>query len=103
EGERHHRRAECLGLLDGAFDQRLMATMHAVEIAERDGGALPRRRYRLPIVEAGNHANPQAWSRRGTRTMASPSITTLSPLKHWVLSVTRRRLSSMAVMVATAV
>ena len=34
---------------------------------------------------------------------ASPSITTLSPLRHWVLSVTRRRFSSMAVMVATAV
>ena len=30
-------------------------------------------------------------SRRGTRTTASPSITTLSPFRHWVLSVTRRR------------
>ena len=45
----------------------------------------------------------QAASRRGTSTTASPSITTLSPFRHWVLSVTRRRFSSMAVMVATAV
>ena len=78
-----------------------MAAMHAVEIAERHGAALPGgRRRRASRRRPGSRRDDHAASRRGTSTMASPSITTLSPLQHWVFSVTRRRFSSIAVMVA---
>jgi len=100
EGEHDQRRAERGGVFGGLPEQRLVAAMHAVEIAERHGGALPPVGRGLPIVEDGRR---HAESRRGTSTVASPSITTLAPFRHWVLSVTRRRLSSMAVMVQTAV
>src|SRR6185437_9309099 len=100
EGERHQRRAERARLLGRALDQRLVAFVHAVEIAQRDRAAGPLRRDGLPVVEDGDHF---AASRRGTRICASPSITTLSPFRHWVLSVTRRRRSSISVTVATAV
>ena len=42
EGERHQRRAERRGLLAARAEQRLVAAMHAVEIAERDHAARPR-------------------------------------------------------------
>jgi hypothetical protein len=89
EGERDQRGIERARLLLGARHQYLMAAMHAVEVAERDHAAGPLRRGRLPVVEDRDHP---AASRRGTRTTASPSITTLSPFRHWVLSVTRRPL-----------
>src|SRR6185312_4323330 len=100
EGQRHQRGTERARLLRRALDQRLVALVHAVEIAQRDRPAGPLRRDGLPIVEDWNHL---AASPRGTRISASPSITTLSPFKHWVLSVTRRRRSSISVTVAMAV
>ena len=100
EGQRHHRRIERLGMLGGAVEQRLMAAMHAVEVAQRHGSALPLRGRGLPVVEARDHF---FGVRRGTETIASPSITTLSPERHWVFSVTRRRSWLMSVMVQTAV
>ena len=99
EGERDQRRAERLGALAGVRQQRLMAAMHAVEIAERHGAALPGGRRRPPVVEDRDHFGV----RRGTETTASPSITTVSPLRHCVFSVTRRRSWLMSVMVQIAV
>ena len=99
EGERDQRRAERRGALAGMRQQRLVAAMHAVEIAERDGAALPLRRRRPPVVEDRDHFGV----RRGTETTASPSITTVSPLTHCVFSVTRRRSWLMSVMVQIAV
>ena len=63
-----------------------IATITAID-AQRHRAAFPWRGNFLPMVEGRVHAA----SRRGTRTVASPSITTLSPLTHCVLSVTRRR------------
>ena len=89
-----------LGVLGGAVEQRLMAAMHAVEIAQRHRSALPLRGRGLPVVEARDHF---FGVRRGTETTASPSITTVSPERHCVFSVTRRRSWLMSVMVQTAV
>src|SRR5207244_2966661 len=100
EGERDQRRIERARLLFGLRQQRLMAAVNAVEVAHRNHATGPFGRHRRPVVEDRDHP---AASRRGTRMVASPSITTLSPFRHWVLSVTRRRFSSIAVMVATAV
>ncbi len=100
EGQGHDRRVQHLGMLGGAVEQRLMAAMHAVEIAQRHRSALPLRGRGLPVVEARDHF---FGVRRGTETTASPSITTVSPERHWVFSVTRRRFWSMSVMVQTAV
>ena len=100
EGQRHDRRVQHLGMLGGAVEQRLMAAMHAVEVAQRHRPALPLRGRGLPVVEARDHF---FGVRRGTDTTASPSITTVSPERHCVFSVTRRRSWLMSVMVQTAV
>jgi hypothetical protein len=76
EGQRHDRRVQHLGVLGGAVEQRLVTAMHAVEIAQRHRPALPLRGRGLPAVEARDHF---FGVRRGTETMASPSITTVSP------------------------
>ena len=55
EGQRHHRRVQHLGVLGGALEQGLVAAMHAVEIAQRHGPALPLRGRRLPLVEGRDH------------------------------------------------
>jgi hypothetical protein len=73
--------------------------MHAVEIAECHGAALPWGGRRPPVVEDRDRFG----ARRGTETTASPSITTVSPLRHCVFSVTRRRWWLMSVMVQIAV
>ena len=99
EGERDQRRAQRPGPFAGMRQQRLVAAMHAVEVAERHGAALPLGRRRPPVVEGRDHFGV----RRGTETTASPSITTVSPLRHCVLSVTRRRSWLMSVMVQIAV
>ena len=99
EGERDQRRAERRGALAGVRQQRLVAAMHAVEIAERHGAALPLGRRRPPVVEDRGHFGV----RRGTETTASPSITTVSPFRHCVFSVTRRRSWLMWVIVQIAV
>ena len=104
EGERHQRRAQRRGKLGGLCQQGLVAAMHAVEIAERHHAALPGGRRIPPVFENGSHlAGFVQAGRRGTSTTASPSITTLSPLRHWVLSATRRLAASIAVIVAMAV
>src|SRR5215813_13591341 len=100
EGQRHHRRIQHLGVLGGAIEQRLVAAMNAVEIAERHRAALPLVGRALPALEARDHVLA---ARRGTDTTASPSITTLSPERHCVFSVTRRRSWLMSVTVQTAV
>src|SRR5882724_9340333 len=99
EGEDHDRRTQRLGMLGRAIEQHLVAAMHAVEIAQRHRAALPWVGCGLPAVEARDHFGV----RRGTETMASPSITTVSPDRHCVFSVTRRRSWLMSVMVQTAV
>ena len=100
EGQRHDRRVQHLGVLGGAIEQRLMAAMHAVEIAQRHCPAPPFSGRGLPVLEARDHF---LGVRRGTETTASPSITTVSPERHCVFIVTRRRSWLMSVMVQTAV
>ena len=101
EGEGHDRRVQDLGMLGGPVDQRLVAAMHAVEIAQRHRPALPlRRAWPASRSKTRDHF---FGVRRGTETTASPSITTVSPARHCVFIVTRRRSWLMSVMVQTAV
>ena len=71
-------------------DDACMPEVHAIEVTERDGCATSVLRHILPIRKYP-HQN-----REGTRTQASPSITTFSFTRHLVRRVTlfRRRFKS---------
>ena len=56
EGERDQRRAQRARPFAGMRQQRLVAAMHAVEIAERHGAAPPGGGRRPPVVEGRDHA-----------------------------------------------
>ncbi len=89
----------CAKLLRDALtfrDQRLMAPMHAVEIADRHDGALRRTRNRLEVA-----GNDHILGRAGASKVASPSATTVSPTLATQSSVTRRRSFALTVQVAT--
>ena len=80
--ERQHRQRGIGPCRMGGPDDAGVAQMHAVEVTERDGRTAGVGRQTLPILE-----NPHQ-SRVGTRTIASPSITTFSLTKHCVRKVT---------------
>ncbi len=91
EGEHAQRRAALLGDAPGLPDQRLMAAMHAVEIADGHDRALIGVRHVAMMTEDAHAGGNQAFGRAGAITSASPSTTvTVSPTLHTQSNSTRR-------------
>ncbi len=100
--ERHDAQADAAGARrrGGRLDDRDVALVDAVEIADRHGGAAASPVHVGQALEDLDHAvcaPPRQPSREGGMTTASPSTTGLSLTRQVVESVTRRFARSMAV------
>src|SRR6185437_16718084 len=82
EGQHRERSVETARQRFRFAEHGLMAKMHAVEIAGRDHGAA-RVIARVGVTENAHQLFD------GTRTVASPSITTVAPTPHCVFNTTR--------------
>src|SRR6185312_17510284 len=90
ECQNAHRRAAGMGMRQAARDQRLMAAMDAVEIADRHNRAFAIGGHVIVVAEDAHSERRQAFGRAGAITRVSASTTTVSPTLHTQSKVTRR-------------